>query len=97
MSNHNFYEDYEITDEDNPEWTEVDFSKAKRLSELPESLQTKLRGLGRPKAEVTKERITIRLSPNVVEAFRATGSGWQTRMDAALNDWLKKHDPQTIG
>lgn len=43
---------------------------------------------GKPKAEVTKERITIRLSPNVVSAFRAGGAGWQTRMDAALRDWL---------
>jgi len=27
----------------------------------------------------------------VVETFRATGTGWQTRMDAALQDWLKTH------
>lgn len=47
--------------------------------------------LGRPKAEITKERITIRLSPEVVGAFRATGSGWQTRIDAALKDWLSAH------
>ena len=46
---------------------------------------------GRPKAQVTKERITIRLSPEVVQSFRATGDGWQTRVDAALNDWLKTH------
>ncbi len=46
---------------------------------------------GRPKAQVTKERITIRLSPEVVQSFRATGDGWQTRVDAALKDWLKTH------
>lgn len=45
----------------------------------------------RPKARVTKTRITIRLSPEVVERFRATGPGWQTRMDEALKDWLKQH------
>jgi uncharacterized protein (DUF4415 family) len=39
------------------------------------------------------ERITIRLSPNVVETFRATGDGWQTRVDAALRDWLTTHSP----
>lgn len=49
---------------------------------------------GRPKAEVTKERITIRLSPEVVESFRATGRGWQTRVDAALKEWLAKHPPR---
>lgn len=48
---------------------------------------------GRPLAAVTKERITIRLSRDVVEQFRATGDGWQTRMDAALKDWLKAHSP----
>ena len=40
---------------------------------------------------MTKERITIRLSPEVVQTFRATGEGWQTRMDAALKEWLKTH------
>ncbi len=47
--------------------------------------------LGRPIAAVTKERITIRLSRDVVSKFRSTGVGWQTRVDAALKDWLKTH------
>ena len=47
--------------------------------------------VGRPLAAVTKERITIRLSREVVEQFRASGEGWQTRVDAALKDWLKTH------
>jgi uncharacterized protein (DUF4415 family) len=50
--------------------------------------------VGRPPAAVTKERITIRLSPDVVDRFRASGPGWQTRMDAALKDWLKDHSPE---
>lgn len=41
----------------------------------------------------TKVLTTIRLSPDVMEAFRATGPGWQTRMDAALRDWLRTHTP----
>jgi uncharacterized protein (DUF4415 family) len=48
---------------------------------------------GRPPAATTKERITIRLSPDVLERFRATGPGWQTRVDAALKDWLESHEP----
>ena len=46
---------------------------------------------GRPKAEVTKERITIRLSRDVVTQFRATGVGWQTRMDSALRQYIAEH------
>ncbi|WPO97960.1 BrnA antitoxin family protein [Pseudomonas sp. HR96] len=48
---------------------------------------------GRPKADVVRERITIRLEPDVLAQFRATGPGWQTRMNAALADWLKTHTP----
>ncbi len=59
---------------------------------LSASLRTKL-GVRGPQRTPTKERITIRLSPEVVEQFRATGEGWQTRVDAALQEWLKSHTP----
>ncbi len=59
---------------------------------LPASLRTKL-GVRGPQKAPTKERITIRLSADVVARFRATGTGWQTRMDAALKDWLQTHSP----
>ena len=59
---------------------------------LPTALRAKL-GVRGPQKTPTKERITIRLSPDVVEQFRATGDGWQTRVDAALQDWLKSHSP----
>lgn len=81
----------ELIDDENPELTEEWFKRAVPFSSLPESLQAKLRG--RPKAAVTKERITIRLSPEVVARFRESGDGWQTRVDAALKDWLKTHSP----
>ena len=79
-------------DQDNPEWTKEDFARARPFSSLPESLRSKIGVRGPQKAPV-KERITIRLSHDVVEKFRATGEGWQTRMDAALKDWLKDHSP----
>ncbi len=83
--------DPELVDDENPEWTEAEAEHAVPLAGLPPSLQDKLRG--RPKAATTKERINIRLSPDVLEAFRATGDGWQTRIDAALRDWLEAHPP----
>ncbi|QTF92476.1 BrnA antitoxin family protein [Halomonas sp. BM-2019] len=48
---------------------------------------------GRPKAMRPKERITIRLDQEVVEAFRATGPGWQTRVNQALKRFLQEHSP----
>jgi uncharacterized protein (DUF4415 family) len=49
---------------------------------------------GRPVGTVKaapKAATTIRLSSDVSAAFRATGTGWQTRIDAALKDWLRMH------
>ena len=46
---------------------------------------------GRPKAEVTKQRVGIRLSLEVIEHFKASGSGWQTRIDAALRQFITEH------
>ncbi len=51
------------------------------------------KAIGRPKAVVTKLALTVRYDAEVVDAFRATGKGWQTRMNAALKDWLKTHSP----
>ena len=82
----------ELIDKENPEWTDEMFKQSVRFSGLPESLQAKLRG--RPKAEVTKERITIRLSHEVVEHFKSSGEGWQTRIDSALRQFITEHPRQ---
>jgi uncharacterized protein (DUF4415 family) len=75
------------------ELTAADLQRFRPAQEvLPKSLLTKLKGRGLQKLP-TKERITIRLSPEVVQSFRNTGTGWQTRVDAALKDWLRSHQP----
>jgi len=43
-----------------------------------------IRRRGRPKSAAPKEKINVRLSPHVLTALRATGKGWQTRIDALL-------------
>ncbi|WP_341648942.1 BrnA antitoxin family protein [Thauera humireducens] len=48
---------------------------------------------GRPRTDRPKVALTVRYDADVVEAFRSTGKGWQTRMNAALKDWLKTHSP----
>jgi len=45
---------------------------------------------GRQK-RATKISVTLRYSSEVVNYFKATGEGWQIRMDEALKDWIKKH------
>ena len=46
--------------------------------------------------QMVRAVINIRLSPEALSAFRATGNGWQTRVDGALRDWLKGHEPETV-
>ena len=74
-------------DPDNPEWTEEDFARAKGPESLPPELlaafpKTKAR-IGRP-AGSNKEAVSIRLDKDVLEKFRATGPGWQSRINEAL-------------
>lgn len=51
------------------------------------------RRAGRPTGSGNKEQVAIRFDKDVLEAFRATGRGWQTRMNNALKAWLKEHAP----
>ena len=44
-----------------------------------------------PQKAPTKVRVSLRLSREVVEYFRATGDGWQTRMDGELLEMVHKH------
>lgn len=74
-----------IDPDDAPELTDEFFEQA------DEYVGDKLVRRGRPKADSTKLALTVRYDAEVVEAFRATGKGWQTRMNDALKDWLKSH------
>ena len=47
---------------------------------------------GRPVGSMkpnAKQAVTVRYSPDVLAAFKATGQGWQARMNDALSEWLK--------
>jgi uncharacterized protein (DUF4415 family) len=46
--------------------------------------------LGRPKLENPKQLVSIRYSQEVLEFFRATGAGWQSRMDGVLKEHVEK-------
>lgn len=48
------------------------------------------RGRG-PAKKPVKLLLSVRFSPEVIEHFRATGSGWQSRMDDALIEYVRAH------
>lgn len=62
----------------------------------PEEMQAGIEAFrkkaGRPTGS-DKVSTTIRFDRDVIAAFRASGPGWQTRMNAALRDWLQTHSP----
>ena len=50
---------------------------------------------GRPKSEKKKLLVSVRYSPEVVEFFKSTGEGWQSRMDGVLRQYVARHSRST--
>lgn len=46
---------------------------------------------GRPKSASKKRLLSVRYSPEVIEFFKATGEGWQARMDGVLREYVARH------
>ena len=84
-------DDYEVAHgEDIPELTEDILSRARPMREMfPEIVEAfeRMRGQRGPQKAPTKERVGLRLDPDVIAHFRATGPGWQSR----INEVLTKH------
>ena len=82
---------------ENPEWTKDTFAKAKTASEvLPElfgvpAARRLLKPRGRPKSGAARTSISIRLPPDTLARWKATGPGWQTRMAEALDKAKRKN------
>ena len=73
------------SDPDNPEMTEEELKELRPFREVfPELAAAIDRKLGRPKAETPKKAISLRLDQEVIDRFKATGDGWQSRMNEAL-------------
>ena len=83
-------------DPDSPEATDDELAQARPMSEAMPELHAALvaeiakRKGGRPKLENPKRSIALRLDADVLEAFKAAGPGWQTRMNDVLRDWVTK-------
>ena len=78
--------------DENPEWTEEDFARAKPFKEgFPEQYAAckKNKG-GRPPVEQPKVHIGFRLAADVVKGVRATGPGYNARVEKVLREALEK-------
>lgn len=73
------------SDPDNPELTDDEMKELRPFREVfPDLAEAIDRKLGRPKVERPKKAISIRLDQEVIDRFKATGDGWQSRMNEAL-------------
>lgn len=86
----------QIIDNENPEWTQADIDNALAFQQMPEQLQSlvlqsQAKKRGRPLSQNKKVSVTIRYSSNVIEAFKTTGKGWQSRMNKVLEDYIAQH------
>jgi uncharacterized protein (DUF4415 family) len=77
-------------DDDLPEWTEDQFARARFsiAGKVIRPAQGTLTKPGRPVSDNPKKQVTLRLDPDVIEKFRATGKGWQSRINAELRKAL---------
>ncbi|WP_238179265.1 BrnA antitoxin family protein [Methylobacterium dankookense] len=72
-------------DPDNPEIGAEQFARMRPASEvLPSGLYQALTKRGRPPAENKAVQVTLRVPPDILAAYKATGPGWQTKMNEAL-------------
>lgn len=79
-----------IDPDDAPEWTEEMFRRAAIYhgDKLIRPASGTLTKPGRPKSADPKQQVTLRLDSAVLEKFRATGPGWQSRINAELRKVL---------
>lgn len=82
-----------IDPDDAPELTDEFFDKGSwkigaQAVSLDEARAAHAARRGRPAGGANKISTTIRFDADVLDAFRATGDGWQTRINDALKEWL---------
>ena len=74
--------------EDIPELTDAFFENAEIA--IGDTVIRPARRTGRPKSKAARKLVSLRLDPDVIERFRASGPGWQSRINAALRQYLDK-------
>jgi uncharacterized protein (DUF4415 family) len=74
-------------DVDSPEATDEQLAQARPFAEVfPELAESIRRARGRPATGAAKQTVSIRLDPDVIAKFKATGPGWHRRINDILRD-----------
>jgi uncharacterized protein (DUF4415 family) len=77
-------------DDENPEWTQADFARARPFKEVFPEQYKAWKKVGRPPVVMPKVHIGFRLAADVVEGIRATGKGYNARVEKVLRDAIAK-------
>lgn len=77
-----FFKNARPAKERDPEFVAA-WEKARREGTL------EIRPMGRPKSNNPKKQVTVRLDAEVIAYFKAAGKGWQTRLNAALQEYIQ--------
>jgi len=75
---------------DTPELTAADVAQARPFAEAFPDLAVSMRKGRGPNKVPTKKLVSLRLSPDVIAYFKATGAGWQSRIDETLRKAVKR-------
>ena len=79
------YSQEDWDDAESPEITDEQIAQARPFAEaFPDLFESIKRGRGRPPLEKPLQQISIRLDPDVIAKFKATGKGWQGRVNEVL-------------
>jgi uncharacterized protein (DUF4415 family) len=69
-----------LADPDPAPFTDAEWAQVKPLARR-----------GRPLGSGSKTQVTLRLDVEVIQKFKASGDGWQTRINDALKSWVQSH------
>jgi len=87
------YVDDLIDDDEVPELTEENFKNSLSFSELPAAEQHILREIQRGNVVIRpdpiKKPVSITLAPDLAEKLASTGTGWESKVDEVLREWLE--------
>lgn len=73
-----------------PDWVDPDDAPDLTLPYWRKKMDAAVVQRGRPKLERPKVSTTLRLDADVIAHFKAKGPKWQTRINDALREWMKK-------